>query len=407
MCGKTIILAIKRPKIKEKVHYMSSEEIDLFPVPRIQVTGVNQTLIDSFISTCVKSFKGKADPTFNRVYKITIGNRFAYVQNNWMDLQHNPSMIIVLTENGAFEPPKLILPTLVLQINQELMPERVVNDIHILSYRSISHDMMHSCLSYSISFHDCYKFGLHTRGQVKPVVKLLLHRVFRALDTNFDGKIQMFEFSKFHENYFGLPFDNQDMLTFFKALHDGAEPASVSQFFYSFIRFESFLQLMQYLVSRGYGASVLQLIRCPDYYYYFDESVNCQELFFGGTQPKRLSNTSIAVEFLRQIYSDFGGENIMKQVHEEFSLSGGTPERFANVREMGEDTWISRWIDWSAVSPSDACRQLLSLGFPPDMIYEAFEVPKPDNNKSVGLIAGISSGILAASALWYYFYTRR
>lgn len=368
------------------------------------ITGSDQKLIDVFVNECAKHFKGKMDSTFNRIYKIIIGNRITYIQNNWCDLQHDPSLKIILTENGAFEPPKTKHPHLVIQINEKLLPERVAGDIHILSYKIISQEMLHSCLSYSIAYHDCFLFGLHSRGEVKPIVKLLLRRVFRTLDTNFDGKIQMSDLSDFHRKFFGVPLDNQDMLTFFKALHDGSEPANVYQFIRSSITFDLFLQLMQYLVSKGYGSSVLQIIRCPDYYYYFDPSVNCQELFFGGHEPQKLKNASIAVEFLHQVYQDFNGERIMQQVNDEFSLCGGTPERFANVREMGEETWISRWIDWSAVNPSDACRHILSFGFPPEMIYEAFDVPKPDNSTSVTLIAGISSGLLACSALWYYFY---
>ena len=375
--------------------------MELFPVPRFYATGKDQKLVDAFVDAVSKSFSGKQDRTFNRVFKISIGNRFCYIQNNWEDMQHIPSMIIHVTAGGGVDLPPKNLPQIVLQFNENIFPEKVENDVHFLSFPNMTHQFIHSAMSYTMIYHDCFPFSLHTRGELKHDVVMLLKRVFRTLDTDFDGKIQVSDFSKYHERYLGTELGPQDMLLMFKALHDGSEPLNIYTFVQSSLNFEQFLKIMQYYVSLGYGHVILQIIRGADYYYFFNDSVEMSQTIFLNMDPPAIQGH--AITFLHNVYADFGLDNVLEQVAEEFRFSGDVPERFKNVREMGEETWITKWKEWSAIDPYETARTLLAFGYPHDLILDAFGLKKPESSKSIPIIAGLATAAISIGGAWFLF----
>ena len=375
--------------------------MELFPVPRFYATGKDQKLVDMFVDSVAKSFSGKQDRTFNRVFKITIGNRFCFIQNNWEDMQHIPSLIIHVTAGGGVDLLEKKLPQIVLQFNENLLPEKVENDIHYISFPNMKHQFIHSAMSYTMIYHDCYPFSLHSRGELTHDVIMLLKRVFRTLDTDFDNKIQVSDFSKYHEKYLGTALGPQDMLLMFKALHDGSEPLNIITFVQSSLNFEQFIKIMQYYVTLGYGHIILQIIRGADYYYFFNDSIEISQTVFYNMNPPSIQGH--ALTFLHNVYADFGLDNVLEQVAEEFRFSGGVPERFKNVREMGEETWITKWKEWSTIDPYETARTLLAFGYPHELILDAFGLKKPESSKSLPILAGIATAALSIGGAWFLF----
>jgi hypothetical protein len=296
-------------------------------------------------------------------------------------------------------------PQIVIQINEAEIPEKVEGDIHFISFPNITPMNTLSAMSYAITFHDCFPLKLHNRGPLTHDVELLLKRVFRSLDTDFDGKIQVADFSKYHEKYLGTELGPDDMIFIFEALHDGSQPANVYQFMRSSLSFEYFLKLMQHYATLGYGHIVVQIIRGADYYYFFNQEVEIKESIFENLEPQRLQNSAIA--FLHNVYADYSIDNVIEQFIDEFRFSGGAPERFKNVKEMSEEIWIEMWQEWSEYKPAEAARTLLAFGFPRDLILDAFGIKKPEPNKSIGIIAGIAATALSLGGAWLLFQRRK
>ena len=70
---------------------------------------------------------------------------------------------------------------------------------------------------------------------------------------------------------------------------------------------------------------------------------------------------------------------------------------------MGEETWITKWKEWSTIDPYETARSLLAFGFPQELILDAFGVKKPESGKSITILAGLATAALSLGGAWLLF----
>lgn len=218
--------------------------------------------------------------------------------------------------------------------------------------------------------------------------KGLLMRVFRSMDYDFDGKVLISDLSDYHRRVFGCELCSRDIEDIHAIVSENIDFRIHSINRFVMLSYSDFLFLMERMRVRGYGIVVERMIE--DYYR------NCETVLKINGTVKGL--TKSADDFLAWIFKGFGYRPTQKQLEE---LFGTVPHRFS-VKTLTRDIWLMIWHEWVLVSPTDVLHELLELGFPPNMIYDAISIEQQSNY----VPAAIAAGTLIASAAGFFMSRR-
>jgi len=375
--------------------------MEFLQIPHFFITGTDSELNKRFIELCCSEFNGKPDKNQNRLYHFSKNEICFTIGNNWGDIIYRQSLVIVITNDGIYHLYDKNSPHLVLNFGSTLTVGNGNGNVHMLDFCSIDKDSVISSVLYGIMFCENYSMSLHLRSSISPQVTRLLKRVYRSLDYDFRNMISMKALSDFHSKVFGVSLSRYDLSCIFQILHNGAEPLRVENFECSELSFESFIQIMQFYVDKGYGHVVFRIIKSSHFHCYFSPTTANQRLLFDDNVPQKL--TDIGIRFLRCIFESFGNEYLtLDNINEEFCFSGEIPDRFSIVRQMNEENWINIWSEWSQLFPCEVARQLLALGFPKKRLYEAFDIIEKETNNYIPAILGFGLVAVGATSALYY-----
>lgn len=351
-------------------------------------------LRDQFIAAFRKLYRAKYVNYSLRILSMSLDGREYTLFFDEIHEDYALNIFILNEEDYAIDDDGKPSVTLVIRSGIDKNTKSHDNDF-VFFDESISTNSVRYIFTYAVMLNDCYPFGLHLKKEIKGLCLEYLRRFFRSLDYDFDGKIFLSDLSKQNKKVFGVDFSDNDYCSIFQIIN-GSTPLYVENVKTLAISFENFMTLMQHLVNEGYSHVVYKLMMSTDFQNYFGKE---NEFIF--TEPVNLNINGY--KFLSEVYNDLGDNISYQNVLALFSLQGGPPPRFTNLRKIDMDDWINIWKDWFRLEPAEAAYHLLAFGFPMSKLIETLGY---QNQKSSSLIPIIATGGIALIGVCSFLYLK-
>ena len=374
-------------------------KMEYLSAPFFVVESKDPELRNNFIELTWKCFGKKKKPDDPTLISFKVSNEWAsIVEKN--RLNESDSFIkIILAKNLHTFIENPATPTLILNISSdENQLQKGEGFCHLITSPNLDIDTIRSFMSYSLIFSHCCSLQIQDRkGISSSRLKDHIKRLFRTLDTNFDLKITYQQLSDYHLKVFNQQLSPYEYGEIFKIIN-GAEPLDPKGLDSFFITFDNFFLFFETLVKKGYGEIVYQMLKHSTFHKYYSHPEK-------PILPKNQSGNLIQSvrTFLTHVFNDMGDYPTTSSIRELFKdFTGGTPIRFRNMLAVTLNDWLSKWNDFALLEPEEAARSLLSLGYPEELIVEAFDMIKPNEASPLPIAFGF--GGIALAGFSYLIY---